>query len=447
MLNISDNSVSHRVDRNKYSSLDRVESKLSGKVLIRLLVGTFVVMILVFFLPWTQNVRSKGSVTTLEPNQRPQTVNSVIAGRIKHWYVQEGDYVKKGDTIALISEVKDEYFDEKLLPRTENQLELKKQTAITYSEKEQAQSQQLTALKAQRELNLKQAVIKYNQSKLRVQNDSIAFRAAELNYLTAQKQYNRMDSLYNLGLKSLVDLESRKIAQQQTKSSELEAYNEWLNGQNEVKNLLLEISNIQTKFNNDYAKTLSEKLSTTTDKFDAESSVNKLENQYSNYSIRSGFYFITAPQDGYIASTFVSGTGETIKAGQALVSFMPTVYDLAVSLYIDPIDMPLMNIGQKVRVQFDGWPAIVFSGWPNVSYGTYGGTIYAIDQFISPNGKYRILVKPDPKDHTWPKELRFGSGTKTMILLKNVPIWYELWRQVNGFPPDYYQTDTSPKSK
>jgi adhesin transport system membrane fusion protein len=120
---------------------------------------------------------------------------------------------------------------------------------------------------------------------------------------------------------------------------------------------------------------------------------------------------------------------------------------LAVSLYIDPIDMPLMNLGQKVRVQFDGWPAIVFSGWPNVSYGTYGATIYAIDQFISSNGKYRILVKPDPNDHPWPNELRFGSGTKTMILLKNVPIWYELWRQINGFPPDYYKTAKGPKSK
>ena len=118
---------------------------------------------------------------------------------------------------------------------------------------------------------------------------------------------------------------------------------------------------------------------------------------------------------------------------------MPSNYQLVVALYVEPIDLPLLEKGQHVRVQFDGWPAIVFSGWPNVSYGTYGGRIYAIDQFTSANGKYRVLVEPDPSDHPWPKALRFGGGTKSMILLKEVPIWYELWRKINGFPPDYYK--------
>ena len=55
------------------------------------------------------------------------------------------------------------------------------------------------------------------------------------------------------------------------------------------------------------------------------------------------------------------------------------------------------------------------------------------------NGKYRMLVAEDPDDHPWPEELRPGSGAMTLTLLKDVPIWYELWRQFNGFPPDYYQ--------
>jgi hypothetical protein len=118
---------------------------------------------------------------------------------------------------------------------------------------------------------------------------------------------------------------------------------------------------------------------------------------------------------------------------------MPTNYDLGVEIYIEPIDLPLVKIGEKVRLQFDGWPAIVFSGWPNASHGTYGGEIYAIDQHISANGKYRILVQQDPNDHQWPDALRYGSGTSSMILLTDVPIWYELWRKINGFPPDYYK--------
>ena len=104
-----------------------------------------------------------------------------------------------------------------------------------------------------------------------------------------------------------------------------------------------------------------------------------------------------------------------------------------------PIDLPLVHIGEKVRVQFDGWPAIVFSGWPNVSYGTYGAEVVAVERFISENGKFRVLLAPDPDDHPWPKDVRAGSGAFTMALLDDVPIWFELWRQLNGFPPNYYQ--------
>ena len=118
---------------------------------------------------------------------------------------------------------------------------------------------------------------------------------------------------------------------------------------------------------------------------------------------------------------------------------MPADYDLAVAMYIRPIDFPLMKKGQKVRIQFDGWPAIVFSGWPNTSYGTYGGEVVAIDNFATESGKFRLLVKPDPDDHPWPDAIRVGAGTNNMILLGDVSIGYELWRQINGFPPNYYE--------
>ena len=129
---------------------------------------------------------------------------------------------------------------------------------------------------------------------------------------------------------------------------------------------------------------------------------------------------------------------------------MPTQYDLAVETYVEPIDLPLLNIGEKVRIQFDGWPAIVFSGWPNVSYGTYGGKIVAIENFISDNGKYRVLLAPENENNTWPEAIRVGSGAKTMALLNDVPIWFELWRKLNGFPPNYYkpaQQDSDKKTK
>ena len=122
---------------------------------------------------------------------------------------------------------------------------------------------------------------------------------------------------------------------------------------------------------------------------------------------------------------------------------MPANYELAVEMYVKPIDLPLLEKGQQVRLQFDGWPAIVFSGWPNTSYGTYGGEVFAIDNFISENGMFRVLVAPDPDDYQWPSALRVGTGANNLVLLKNVPVWYELWRQINGFPPDYYKLNES----
>lgn len=443
MLNISNNSVKEKMSESRFSTLGHVEAKTTSRVLIKLLKWSFFILFLTALLPWTQNVRSTGTITTYLPEHKPQTVHSVIAGRIDKWFVREGMEVKKGDTIALISEIKDAYFDDQLIPRTKNQLELKKQTAEAYGQKEGAQERQLENLTQQNVLKLEQARIKLQQARLKVQNDSIAYEAAKLNASTADYQLQRMDSLYKQGLKSLVDLESRRLKAQETKSYEVAAMNKWLNSKNELINLRLEISNIKAKYETDYAKILSEKLTTSSTRFDAESMVNKLENQYSNYKVRSSYYYITAPQSGYVAETFISGIGETLKEGEKIVSIMPSDYDLAVEIYVDPIDLPLMHKGEHVRVQFDGWPAIVFSGWPNASYGTYGGEIYAIDQFISPNGKYRLLVKPDVKDHPWPDALRYGAGANAMILLNDVPIWYELWRKINAFPPNYY----TPKKK
>jgi len=447
MLNISQNSITKFVNQKSFSTLDDVEKKRSGKVLSRLIYSTLILFLIILFLPWTQNIRSVGYVTTLKPNQRPQSLNSVIGGQIEEWYVQEGDRVKKGDTLLKIKEIKETYFDTNLLARTEDQVEFKRESIEVYGDKIETQGEQLLLVKQQRDLYLNQSKIKIEQTKLKVQNDSISYVAAKVNYQTALYQYNRQDSLYRQGLKSLTDLEVKNLKVQETKAYEMEAKNKWLNSQNELLSLKIELNNIEVKYQSDYTKIQSDRFSTISDKLDTETNLSKLENQYSNYAYRNGLYFILAPQDGYITKTTSTGIGELIKEGEEILTLMPANYDLAVEMYIDPIDLPLVDKGEDVRIQFDGWPAIVFSGWPNASQGTYGGIVYAIDQYISPNGKYRILVAPDPNDHPWPKALRFGSGTSNMLLLKDVPIWYELWRNINGFPPDFYKASEPVKEK
>ncbi len=155
--------------------------------------------------------------------------------------------------------------------------------------------------------------------------------------------------------------------------------------------------------------------------------------------IRNERYQILAPQSGFIVKTLQAGIGETVKEGDPVCTIMPDEADLAVELYVKAMDVPLVEKGRNVRIQFDGWPALQFSGWPSVSVGTFGGTVKVIDYVNSKPGEFRLLVQPDGSNEKWPKQLRVGSGIKAWVMLNDVPVWYELWRQLNGFPPSLYE--------
>ncbi|MFB1022298.1 MAG: HlyD family efflux transporter periplasmic adaptor subunit [Vicingaceae bacterium] len=439
MLNISNENIEKAFKDSNFSALKHINSVKSGKVFMRLLMVVFGIILIFMFLPWTQNVRAEGEVTTLKPDQRPQTINSIIGGRIEKWFVQEGDFVAKGDTILFISEVKDDYFDPNLLERTADQVKAKEFAVKSYMEKIKALDNRVDALSQTGVLKLEQTKNKLKQAELKIISDSIDYKASEINFKIAEDQSGRLQKLYDEGLKSLTDLENRKNKMQEAQAKMISSENKLLTTRNELINAQVELMSIQAQYRDDIAKAESDKYTAMSNMYDAEATVTKLQNQYSNYSFRSNLYYITAPQNGYITQAIQVGIGELIKEGEAIISIMPANYSLAVALYVKPIDLPLMEVGQEVRIQFDGWPAIVFSGWPNTSYGTYGGTVFALDNFISTNGKFRVLVMPDTAQYEWPSALRVGGGTNNMLLLKEVPIWYELWRQLNGFPPDFYK--------
>jgi multidrug resistance efflux pump len=311
-------------------------------------------------------------------------------------------------------------------------------------EKVKALDNQVDALLQTQQFRLAQAKNKLQQARLKITADSMDFEAAKINFSVAQEQLKRMEDLYKQGLKSLTDLEARRLQLQKTQAELISLESKLMSSKNEWINAQIELSSIVTDYRDKISKAESDKFTALSNMYDAEAVVTKLQNQYMNYSIRNDMYYITAPQDGYITKAIQSGVGETIKEGEEIVSIMPSDYELAVEMYIKPVDLPLMKIGKKVRIQFDGWPAVIFSGWPNLSYGTFGGKVIAVDNFISSNGRYRLLIAQDPDDNPWPSPVRPGAGADNMALLNDVPIWYELWRQINGFPPDYY---TLPEAK
>lgn len=447
MLNISHNQLNKKVDIERYSAFAKAHKTRHFKYFNRFLVAFAIVGIIVLFLPWTQNVSGKGYVTTLTPDQRPQTIQSPIPGRIENWYVREGDYVAKGDTILHISEIKNEYQDPQLVERTNQQRDAKSNAVFSYQQKVKALENQIKALQNERILKIQQAENKLKQSRFKVQSDSIDLIASRTNRDIAQKQFDRAFTLESEGLKSTADVEDKRLKLQETEAKLISQENKLLASKNEVLNASLEIIRISAEYAEKISKAQSDKFTASSSQYDTEAQVSKLENASTNYELRSQMLYVTAPQNGYINKAIKAGIGETFKEGEQLVGIMPADYDLAVETFVNPIDLPLVHVGERIRVQFDGWPAIVFSGWPGVSFGTYGGKVVAVETYISSNGKFRVLIAPDPSAEKWPENVRVGSGAQTIAILKDVPVWYELWRKLNGFPPDYYIPDgaTNPK--
>ncbi|MGL5113272.1 MAG: HlyD family secretion protein, partial [Flavobacterium sp.] len=443
MLNISESNKTSAQLLQRYKTVQSLSDRPHYKILNRIIWTVSILAIVSLFLPWTQNISGSGSVTTLKPNQRPQSIQSVISGRIEKWYVKEGDYVKKGDTIMFISEIKEDYMDPNLVANTKNQVNAKKQALQSYGSKVTTLSAQIQNIENERLLKLEQAQNKIKQGVFKIKSDSIDLEAVKTQLKIANTQYNRAVQLNKEGLKALTDVEEKRLKQQEVEAKIITQENKLLTSKNDFINAKVEIGRITAEYGEKVSKAQSDQFTALSNQFDTEAQVSKLENQYANYSIRNGMYYIKAVQSGYINRALQAGIGETIKEGTPIATIMPSKYDIAVETFVSPVDLPLIKKGEKIRVWFDGWPTIVFSGWPDMSYGTFGGQIVAIENFISANGKFRVLIAPDPKEDKWPSQLRVGSGAETIALLNTVPVWFEIWRTLNGFPPDYYKTAKS----
>lgn len=445
MLNISENSIKDAVQLNDFNSHKLLKQSYVKRLTFWLFIGLLVLFVICLFLPWTQNISAKGYVTTRSPEQRPQAIQSVIDGRLERWYIKEGDFIAKGDTLAFISEIKSEYFDPELLERTSEQIEAKSQSIDSYNQKVIALQNQYKALEEALQLKREQTQNKILQARNKINMDSIDLVMHRSNLEIAKNQLSRTKELHTKGLKTLTELQEKEYKVQSTSAKVDVQQNKLTNKKNMLLNLRLELQALEREYADKLAKSQSEQQSALTSKLQSIAETSKLKNLYGNYNERQKYYYITAPQSGYITKTVKKGIGETVKAGADIATIMPAEYDLAVEIYAKPQDLPLLDLEDNVQLRFDGWPAIVISGWPESSTGVFSGRIVAIDRFISENGYYRLLISPNVELKQWPEQLSIGTGANAFILLNEVPIWYEIWRQLNGFPPDFYEPNKENK--
>lgn len=426
-------------------SLQTLSTPRTGIVLTRWLVGIMFVLLIVLFLPWQQNITGKGTISALTPQDRPQNVQNAIAGRIERWYVQEGALVKKGDTLLQISEIKDDYFDPNLPQRLQEQIKAKIDGIEGYRGQITASDQQIVALENNLKFSLQKARNKVKQGLAKVVSDSTDYEAEKIQVKIAQDRLDRGEDQLRGGIVSLNEVESRRLKLREVQAKLVSFENKLLVSRQELINARIELNSLEAEYREKIAKAQSDRSKAISSLADGENELSKLRNKVANVDVRRNQYYLRAPQDGYVVRALKAGIGETIKEGESVVTLQPSSPQMAVELYVRAMDVPLIEKGREVRLQFDGWPALVFSGWPSVTVGTFGGQVRVIDMVNSKNGEYRLLVTPliSEKDQDWPKQLRVGSGVYGWVMLNNVPIWYEIWRQLNAFPPNLGQEPTS----
>ena len=421
----------------RLTSLDNLRTPKFGRRVGYWLMGLFFLLIVISFIPWQQSVFGEGTVTAFDPAHRPQTVQNIIGGRIQRWHVAEGQTVRRGDTLLTITEIKDEYFDPNLLVRLQEQFDAKR----AYMNSTRAQidfaSAQLVALEQGLNLSLRKTRNKLLQARNKVIIDSANYEAQKVQYTLAKRQFDRFQELYEKnGLISLTDLEKRRQSLQEKFAYMVESENKLLNTRNELINARIELNSVRAEYTDKINKTDGERSYKRAVLSEADADLSKLQNKIASVRVRQEQYHVLAPQDGIVVRALKAGIGENVKDGEPIATIMPSRAERAVELFVRPMDLPLLKLGQQVRIEFDGWPALQFSGWPNASVGTFGGKLAVVDFVASSNGLYRVLIKPDQTLEPWPDEIRLGSGAKGWAMLNFVPIYYEIWRQLNGFPPN-----------
>ncbi|WP_213188793.1 HlyD family secretion protein [Cloacibacterium caeni] len=408
---------------------------------------TFLAFVFIMFLPWTQNIKTQGNVSTLYQEQRPQKLNSPIPGRIIKWYVKNGDVVKKGDTILQISEIKDDYLDPLLVERTQEQVQAKKGVREYYNAKISTTENQIAAITAAKDLKLNQIKIKIAQLQNKLKAEQAELIAVNNELKIAQDQLNRQNKMYEEGLVSLTQLQQRNVSYQNALAKKTSAENKLAQTQQEIAAQNIEQNAVIQEYTEKLSKTEGDRFQSMGQVAGSTGDIAKLENQVATYKVRKGLYYILATQDGQITQLTKAGIGEIVKDAETIGIIVPKKIDYIAEIYVKPVDLPLIRENQKVMLTFDGFPAIVFSGWPNSSYGTFSGKIIAVENSISENGLFKAIVAEDKTQKRWPPNMKIGTGASGIAILNDVPIWYEIWRNINGFPPDYYQVNTQKNEK
>ena len=394
-----------------------------------------VLLAVLVWLPWQQSAFGEGSVVPYAPTDREQGVDAPVSGRIASWQVREGQFVNAGETLLELVDLDPMYVSRlgEKKGAIETQIDATEQQALAYEERARAQE------KARRMKN-EAAARQVEMAQQRTLAAAQRVHAARMAVDTAQRNLLRIEQLQQDGLSSIRELElaSLKVTEMETSLASKKA------GLKEAE--AAENAAFAEQLRVD-AEALSSVSSAWADAKKAAAEIAKARMERAKIDVkiaRQESQRITAPVDGTVVWLNHQRGGGVVKMGERLALIVPSKARLAVQLMVDGNDAPLVQPGREVRLQFEGWPALQFSGWPQIAIGTFAGKVLFADPILQTDGRLRVVIEPDG-DNSWPsrESLPLATRVRGWVLLDEVSVGYELWRQLNGFPP----TLVSPQTK
>lgn len=418
------------------SSLAMTAPGTSGRWLARVLVGTLVAIVAaLWWTPWVQTVGGTGRVAAYAPIERQQSIDAPVDGRVVRWFVREGSRVAEGDPIVDISDN-----DPLVLDRLESERVAVKGRIEAIKTRVTSIESRISSLEFSRTSAIDAAESRKRMAAERVTQADKGEDAAKAGEVTAGKQRDRVRKLVEEGLASMrtlelaeldhdravLEVDRAKAAKRASQSDELA-----------MKSDLVKVKNDQTALIDDAKASLG---SAKAELAGAQAELARIEGRLARQAQQK----VLAPRAGVIHRIMAGQGGVQVKSGESLAILVPDTEDRAVELWIDGNDVPLVSVGRPVRVTFEGWPSVQFSGWPSVAVGTFGGMVAVVDPADDGSGRFRLLVVPDGVE-PWPpsSELRQGARVQAWVLLEQVRLGWELWRQFNGFPPTVPHADAA----
>lgn len=405
------------------------------RVARRLALAMALFLVFVAASPWRQNISGDGNVVAYAPDERPQNIEATISGRVLRWHVLEGEAVAQGQ---LLVELTDN--DPDRLRRYELEREANLARLVAYEDQVVAYRAREDALRASQSAQIaaSEAEVQVAREKLRAERELLA--AAEASAKTAGIQRGRVDGLAGDGLVSQRDRELAALGSASAEASRRSARAKVRAAESELATKEAALKRVQATTEADLQSARAALRSAETQVASTRASMAKLDSQIAQQEAQR----IHAPRAGVVQRILAQQGGVQVSRGQTLASLVPDTRSRAVQLYADGNDAALVTPGREVRLQFEGWPAVQFAGWPSVAVGSFAGRVAFVDPSDDGRGDFRVLVVPDPAAEPWPEPrfLRQGTRARGWILLEEVSVGFEIWRQLNGFPPRYRTAPT-----